>query len=161
MCYAKNCSIDSDYPFSTIDDSGKKVCAKKCHKNKPIFGDDKICGDRCINENEVIDYDGKCVSKCDNSYYKYYEDGKCVQKCSEGKKSLKNNTCVENCTNNENFVEGNECRTSCDSGHFQKYNSETKKLYVWRNVIQMSFIMKLVQYIAYINACLNVMQAII
>ena len=127
MCYSKNCSLDSDYPFSTIDDSDNKVCAKKCHKNEPIFGDDKICGDRCINENEVIDYDGKCVSKCDNSYYKYYEDGKCVQKCSEGKKSLKNNTCVENCTNNENFVEGNECRTSCDSGHFQKYNSETKE----------------------------------
>ena len=127
MCYSKNCSIDSDYPFSTIDDSGNKVCAKKCHKNETIFGDDKICGDKCNNENEVIDYDGKCVSKCENSYYKYYEDGKCVQKCSEGKKSLKNNTCVESCTNNENFLEGTECKTSCDSGHFQKYNDTTKE----------------------------------
>jgi len=127
MCYSKNCSINSDYPFSTIDDNGNKVCAKKCHKNETIFGDDKICGDKCNNENEVIDYDGKCVSKCENSYYKYYEDGKCVQKCSEGKKSLKNNTCVESCTNNENFVEGTECKTSCDSGHFQKYNDTTKE----------------------------------
>lgn len=126
MCYDKNCSIDPDYPFSTIDDSGNKVCAKKCHKNESNFGDDKICGDRC-NENEIIDYDGKCVSKCENSYYKYYENGKCVEKCSKGKKSLKNNTCVENCTNNENFVEGNECRTSCDSGHFKKYNNVTQE----------------------------------
>jgi len=123
MCYSANCSIDSDYPFSTIDDSGKKVCAKKCHKNESNFGDDKICSNKC-KDNEIIDYDGKCVSKCENPYYKYYEDGKCVQKCSEGNKSLKNNTCVEKCINNENYVEGNECRTSCDSGHFQKYNND-------------------------------------
>ena len=131
ICYLHNCTKDADYPFTTVDKDGKKICAKKCHNNQPNFGDDKICKAGC-GENEIIDFDGKCVSSCQNSYYKYADiiDGKlsCVNQCQKGKKYLKNYTCVDTCLPPTNFVEGNECLTQCNSNHFQQKNESTTEI---------------------------------
>ena len=123
ICYLHNCTNDADYPFTTVDKDGKKICAKKCHESQPNYGDDKICKVGC-GDNEIIDFDGKCVSSCQNSYYKFLdkinEKLTCVSQCQQGKKYLKDYTCVDICPSPNNYVEGNECRTECDSNHFQQ-----------------------------------------
>ena len=134
ICYLHNCTNDVDYPFTTVDNDMKKICAKKCHESQPNYGDDKICKVGC-GDNEIIDFDGKCVSSCQNSYYKFIDkiDGKltCVSQCQQGKKYLTDYTCVDICPSPNNYVEGNECRTQCDSNHFQqieRINESTKEI---------------------------------
>ena len=115
ICY-KQCNLDTEYPFSTINFNGsKKICSKKCNDSEPNFGDDKICTANC-NDSDIIDYDGKCVKSCDNQYYKYVEKGKCVHKCSNYVKNKKE--CVDECVGEYNYIQDSECSSSCDEPYF-------------------------------------------
>ena len=129
ICY-KKCDSDISYPFSTIDNENKLVCAKKCHDNQPNYNmTDKICGVGCSEPNGIIDYDNACVSECKNTYYKFLdkEEKKCVNKCPPEKYVKDGSVCVNtisDCTANS-YIEGNECRTECEPNHFSKLILDT------------------------------------
>ena len=117
ICYEK-CVIDKNFPFSTHDGTGNKICAIKCKDSEPNYGEDKICKNGCGDD--LIDYDGACVSECKNLYYKYIDidNKKCVNECT--KFITKDNKCVNQCESPYNYIEGNECKKQCDSNHFSQ-----------------------------------------
>ena len=121
MCYKELCNLDNDYPFTTKDENGTKVCAKKCNDIEPDYGKNKFCRENCsdFEEAPIIDnYDNKCVSSCEHPYFPYLENNNCVYKCS---KYVNNkNECVNKCKGDYNYIEGQECRKSCEEPNFAK-----------------------------------------
>ena len=118
ICYEK-CVNDKNFPFSTHDGTGHKICAIKCKDSEPNYGEDKVCKNGC-GDNLIADYDGACVSECTNLYYKYIDidNKKCVNECT--KFITKDNKCVNQCESPYNYIEGNECKKQCDSNHFSQ-----------------------------------------
>ena len=123
ICY-KTCDLDEDNPFTTKNDDNELVCAKKCHKDEPNYGNDKICKTSCSHLNEensnITDYDGACVSKCNNPIYKYLQNWECVKECNTKYIIEKELKCVDICTPPYNYLEDNKCKEKCEHNPFEK-----------------------------------------